>query len=380
MSEHARESWTSGEPARESSRGFPAFPAQRGRRGRSWWGRALVTAMEDTSRDPDLLRRSRRLADSGRIGPITLSPGRVGATVEDIDDLYEVAVRVAELTSDEWDRFREQVLAEPGHLAALLDGEVPRSLVRAADLADVVLLPEIGDLESACGCPDWGDPCEHAAALCYQTAWLLDADPFLLLLLRGRGKPELLDTFGRCKEEPAVATSCRVSPVPAAAAYARPVPPLPEPPPAAPRTTVVGPTPGLPDVDLGLLIVDAAERARTLARGVPPVLDPWDDAVRWAATYPQVAARVAANIGDSTELGPAARAWELGGMTALAVLKELRRPDGPRVEHVQAAPGAVACRGQDGHWYPFRRHGGCWWPAGPPDHDLDAALDSLPAG
>jgi len=370
---------TPSEHARESSRGFPAFPAQHGRRGRSWWGRALVTAMEDTSRDADLLRRSRRFAGSGRIGPITISPGRVGATVEDVDDLYEVVVRVAELTNDEWERFREQVLAEPGHLAALLDGEVPRSLVRAADGADVALLPEIGDLESACGCPDWGDPCQHAAALCYQTAWLLDADPFLLLLLRGRGEPELLDTFGQRKEEPAVTASGRASPVPAAATYARPVPPLPEPPPAASRAVIVGPTPGLPDVDLGLLIVDAAARARTLARGVPPVLDPWVDAVRWAATYPQVVARVTANTGRPTELGPAVRAWEFGGVTALAVLEELRHPDGPRGEHVQAAPGAVACRGQDGRWYPFRHHDGCWWPAGPPDRDLDAALDSLAA-
>ncbi len=36
-------------------------------------------------------------------------------------------------------------------------------------------------------------PCPHTAALCYQLARLLDQDPFVLLLLRGRGERELLD-------------------------------------------------------------------------------------------------------------------------------------------------------------------------------------------
>ncbi|MFE0775612.1 SWIM zinc finger family protein [Streptomyces sp. NPDC058861] len=43
-----------------------------------------------------------------------------------------------------------------------------------------------------CSCPDWGDPCKHAAALYYQVARLLDHDPFVLLLLRGGGEGELM--------------------------------------------------------------------------------------------------------------------------------------------------------------------------------------------
>ncbi|OSC47127.1 hypothetical protein B5181_42380, partial [Streptomyces sp. 4F] len=72
----------------------------------------------------------------------------------------------------------------PGHIAALLDKELPHSL---ADCG-VPLLPGPGDLAPQCSCPDSGHPCKHAAALCYQTARLLDADPFVLLLLRGRGE------------------------------------------------------------------------------------------------------------------------------------------------------------------------------------------------
>lgn len=179
-----------------AARGFPAFPARRGTaaRGRSWWARAWVAAVEDTSLDHTALRRSRRVAGSGRVGPITVSPGRLAAAVDDPDapDGLHACVALTILDDDEWARLLDQVAAESGHLAALLSGEVPRALVAAADAAGVALLPGIGDLDPECDCPDWGNPCVHAGALCYQAAWLLDADPFVLLLLRGRDREEIV--------------------------------------------------------------------------------------------------------------------------------------------------------------------------------------------
>ena len=253
-----------------TARGFPAFPPRPGRRGRSWWARAFVAAMEDAALDATLLRKGRRFAGSGRIGPITVAPGRIAATVEDPDGMVEVVVHLAELTEAEWQRFLAQVRAEAGHLAALLDREVPRSLVRSADDAGVALLPTIGDLESDCDCPDIGDPCQHAAALCYQTAWLLDDDPFVLLLLRGRGADELLDVLGAEPGAPApgpVASERDVEhPVRASAAYAGPPAPLPaapaQPAPAAPP--VFPAPPGLPPDAPGQLAAAAADRARAL--------------------------------------------------------------------------------------------------------------------
>lgn len=251
-----------------AARGFPAFPPRPGRRGRSWWARAFVAAMEDAALDATLLRAGRRFAGSGRIGPITVAPGRIAATVEDPDGILDVVVHLAELTDAEWDRFLDQVRAEAGHLAALLDREVPRSLVRSADAADVPLLPTIGDLESECDCPEVGDPCPHAAGLCYQVAWLLDDDPFVLLLLRGRGADELLDLLGR---EPVaagpVASGRDVDhPVAGTAAYEADPAGLPAPLPAPARATdpVLPEPPGLPPGALANLIAAAAARARAL--------------------------------------------------------------------------------------------------------------------
>jgi uncharacterized Zn finger protein len=242
--------------------------------------------MEDAALDAGLLRQGRRFAGSGRVGPITVSPGRIAAAVEDPDGIYDVAVHLTELTGAEWDRLLDQVTAESGHLAALLDGEVPRSLVRSAGAAEVPLLPTIGDLESDCDCPDIGDPCQHAAAVCYQTAWLLDDDPFVLLLLRGRDPDELLDALGRRRTglgggppdqdlRTTGATDIEADvdrPMPAEAAYAATPTALPAIPPASPRPS--GPAlpvpPELPPDALTVLVADATSRARSLLAQFEP--------------------------------------------------------------------------------------------------------------
>jgi uncharacterized Zn finger protein len=220
--------------------------------------------MEDAALDAVLLRRGRRFAGSGRVGPITVSPGRIAATVNDPDGIFEVTVHLTTLTDVEWERFLDQVGAEAGHLAALLDGEVPRSLVHAADAAGVALLPTIGDMESDCDCPDIGDPCQHAAALCYQTAWLLDDNPFVLLLLRGQGSDELLDALGA--REQVTATGGADRPVPATTAYAADPLPLPASPPAPARRDgpTIPPAPDRPPDALDEPVAAAAARARTL--------------------------------------------------------------------------------------------------------------------
>lgn len=199
-------------------KGFAAFAPQRAgaRFATSWWGRAWIKAMEDTSLDQTLLQKGRAYAKTGQVGPITISPGRIAAMTE---AEFHTVVRVEQLSDAEWERFLDQVGAQSGHIAALLDGDVPHDLVEAAEDAAVPLLPTVGDLEPECDCPDWGHPCKHAASLCYQASWLLDADPFVLLLLRGRSRDDLLEALQLRDVPRAAATG-----VPASAAYSLGVP------------------------------------------------------------------------------------------------------------------------------------------------------------
>jgi uncharacterized Zn finger protein len=359
---------------RNAARGFPAFPAQPGHRstrGKSWWGRAWVQALEDTSLDSDQLRKGRRYANSGQVGTITVSPGRIAAVVHAPEDSYEAAVVVDHLSGDEWRRFLDQVGARAGHIAALLDGEMPHDLVDAAADAGVPLLPGIGDLDPSCTCDGWELPCQHAAALCYQLGWLLDEDPFVLLLMRGRSRERLLDdlqhrmtagvsvasgNFGQSDTvgSPAVGAgaigsgpeSGFAAPDASAGTLAEeayalsPVPGLPEPPDlpakAEPDDIVINgsqPPPGMAPATLPLLVHDAARRARALLSALltgapqPWLLDEWQDAVRLAADYPVLSDRLSTAIDRPTELALAVQAWSYGGAAGLDVLEHTWTPD-----------------------------------------------------
>ncbi|MFJ5223064.1 SWF or SNF family helicase [Streptomyces sp. NPDC088400] len=327
---------------------------------RTWWGRAWLKALEDTALDGQQLKKGRGRAREGAVGAVSVRPGRITAVVQDRDGTAQRSdVLWQPLSEEEWDRFLDMAVDRAGHIAALLDREMPPHLVEDAAGAGVELLPGIGDLEPECGCEAW-DHCPHSAALCYQMARLLDQDPFVLLLMRGRGERRLLDEL----HVRSVARATRVSPrtwsdeeaadetssvpgVPAAEAFAAGdrLPPLPVPPPLPsapgqpPALGTEGVAPSGVDADaLELLAADAATRAlRLLADALSPdhgqqPLEPdltmRQDAVRLAASAPdprlsdRLCARLASGTGrQRPELDLAVRAWRYGGAPSLAVLE-----------------------------------------------------------
>ncbi len=387
------------------ARGFPAFEAQRrSTRGRSWWARAWVQALEDTSLDSDQLRKGRRYANSGQVGTITISPGRIAATVYSPEDTYESVVRVDELSEDEWGRFLDQVAARAGHIAALLDGEMPHDLVEAASDAGVLLLPGIGDLDPACTCDSWELPCQHAAGLSYQVAWLLDSDPFVLLLLRGRSREDLLDQLQtRSATTPADAAPADAPPagVSAADVLTATVGALPDVPELPGKVTLdelavsgIEPPQGFTPATLPLLVLDASRRARALLNALlhgtpePQPLDEWQDAVRLAADFPELTDSLA----EGADLALGIQAWRYGGAPGLDVLEHTWTP--AAAELARARTELVAAEftvdildnritvGADtqlrldhqGHWHPYRLVGDTWTPTAPANSDPLSAL------
>ncbi|MDA3627358.1 SWIM zinc finger family protein [Saccharopolyspora sp. WRP15-2] len=263
------------EPVRAET--FPAFPPGK-RYGKkfadTWWGNAWIEAMEYTALDPEQLKKGRKYAFAGQVGAITVSPGRISAPVHDgdPDQPYRTEVHLAELTGAGWERFLDRVAGRAGHIAALLDRDMPPDLVDTAEDAGVRLLPSFGDLETECDCPDWDSPCKHAAALAYQVSWLMDRDPFVLLLVRGRAEDELTEELHRRNARQGADDGEATSGTPAAEAWAAPVVPLPD----GPGPVLVPPldlAPLLVDVEveeppvdtaaLAELAADAAARART---------------------------------------------------------------------------------------------------------------------
>lgn len=381
------------------AQGFPAFEAQRrSTRGRSWWARAWVQALEDTSLDNDQLRKGRRYANSGQVGTITISPGRIAATVYSPEDTYEAVVRVDELSEDEWSRFLDQVAARAGHIAALLDGEMPHDLVEAASDAGVPLLPGIGDLDPSCSCDGWELPCQHAAGLCYQVAWLLDSEPFVLLLLRGRSRDDLLDQLQSRSQQPVAEVQPGISPQDVEKS---PVGALPDVPELPGKVTLdelavsgIEPPQGFAPATLPLLVLDASRRARALLNALlhgmpePQPLDEWQDAVRLAADFPELTESLA----EGADLALGIQAWRYGGAPGLDVLEHTWTPAPAELARARtelvAAEFRVEIRdnqltvGADtqlrldhrGHWHPYRLVGDTWTPTAPATTDPLSAL------
>ena len=62
----------------------------------------------------------------------------------------------------------------------------------ASEEIGIELLPYGGELTASCTCAAVLDPCRHALAVLIQTGWLVDADPLVLLAVRGLDRESLL--------------------------------------------------------------------------------------------------------------------------------------------------------------------------------------------
>ncbi len=173
----------------------PRLPRVRGGAARSttWWGRALVRSVEELTLEADDLVAARTLARSGRLGAIVVLDAMASAVVDPgTDQPVMPQVKVARLDAESWTSFAREAARESGYAVALEAGELPVDLVEHADEAGVELIPGPEDIDTACECAAWTQPCVHALALLQQLAWRIDRDPYVLILLRGRTREDLL--------------------------------------------------------------------------------------------------------------------------------------------------------------------------------------------
>ena len=404
--------------------------------GRTWWGRAWVEALEQRARlDPNRLPRGRDYARSGAVGELILAPGEARARVQGRKtEPYEVRIRVRRFTDAEWDRVLTAISARLGHAAALLDGELPPQIAEDAAGAGLDLLPGGGEIGPRCSCPDDADPCKHSAAACYLVTDVLDADPFVLLLLRGRTRDQVLAGVRARRRGAPADTDTAVGSAPtsealqlratddegvdARAAFSAPTPsaeipapPLPPARPGQPAALPVDPPAWRADLgsDLFELAADAAARAWEMAVGLSADsglgLSADVDLARRAgrALGTPAFAKLAVRSGvGARELARQALAWRNGGLAGLELLHSewdpaTEEPEAPEllraarsalrdkndgaetvVEGNRITTGRLQLRlGRDLRWFPYARSDGDWEPSGPPDPDPARAVADL---
>lgn len=381
--------------------------------GHTWWGRAWVEALEGRAQlDPNRLPRGRTYARKGMVGTLALAPGQIKAGVRGSRPVpYRVTIGTHRFSPRDWDILLSTIEKQLGYTAALLDGELPPELAEHARVSGVDLLPGPGDLWPRCSCPDSADPCKHAAAVCYLVADEVDADPFVLFLLRGRGREEILNELRarRSRAGPVEqAVEQGLSPEDAFARKPVAVPVLPPGPDAPGRPVMLPEEPpsssALSTDVLAGLAADATAVAWQLLTGDPAEvlgLSVAEDVARRAARLhsESTLAGLAAAAGmPAKDLARWAHAWREAGRGGLAVLRESWQPPRGRLAEACAEldesdlPGETTIwrnrltrgdlqlrLGRDGRWYRFSHTGLGWLPSGPAaDHLVDAL--SLPAG
>lgn len=183
-----------------------ATSRQRGPMATTWWSQRFVTVLESFGLG-GRMQRGRRYARQGQVLDLDVSAGLLVAQVQGSRRTpYLVRVTFPAADDRQWEAITASMTAAVGFVARLLGGEVPPDLEAVFAGAGVPLFPAAwGDLTATCSCPDWENPCKHIAAVLYVFADRLDADPWLVLVLRGRGRDELLGALAPAGRPPAAA-------------------------------------------------------------------------------------------------------------------------------------------------------------------------------
>jgi uncharacterized Zn finger protein len=166
--------------------------SRRGKFVKNWWADRWIAALKPLM-DSGRLSRGRSYARRGQVIDIKIAPGQVTSRVQGSRRTpYKVNIQLKPLRPQQWGKVLDALAEQAIFAAQLLNGEMPTDVEEVFDAVNVPLFPASrGDLETACSCPDWANPCKHIAAVYYLLGERFDEDPFLLFELRGRSQKEI---------------------------------------------------------------------------------------------------------------------------------------------------------------------------------------------
>lgn len=167
--------------------------SQRGPFGTSWWAGRWIAALEGLVH-AGRLQRGRTYARNGQVVSMDVSAEGVEAKVQGSSRTpYSVQIRFKGFDDQVWGRVIEAMSEQALFAAKLLNGEMPNEIEAVFAAAGVSLFPDRpGDLITDCTCLDYANPCKHIAAIHYLLGERFDDDPFLVFLLRGRSKEQIV--------------------------------------------------------------------------------------------------------------------------------------------------------------------------------------------
>ena len=159
--------------------------------GATWWSGRFLRSLERLGMTTRL-RRGHAYFEEGRVLDLEVEPGCVNSVVRGTEE-YQCRIFFEPFSNMDWNESLERLAFEDLSAAALLTtGRMPPQIEDFFLPSRRRLLPQgEHDLEFHCTCPDRSVPCKHLSATAYKLAEMLDLDPWLLFLLRGRSAAEV---------------------------------------------------------------------------------------------------------------------------------------------------------------------------------------------
>ena len=167
--------------------------------GRSWWTKEWSRRLEAMGLK-GRLGRGKNYALSGQVVSMDLEGKRVVAKVQGSrENQYEVTIDFRTPEDAARERLLKAIRDEPMLVARLLADDLPTEigLLFRAEGYDFFpggkLAPGKYDMTTKCSCPDYANPCKHAAAALLILGEEIARRPMTLLELRGISMEDLCD-------------------------------------------------------------------------------------------------------------------------------------------------------------------------------------------
>lgn len=158
------------------------------------WADAIAAGVLGSNRN---VGRGRGLAARGGVHSVEVEPGQLSGRVDVAggEERLVPQVGIRPMSDEQWRRLIDLIVEHGPLSAAVLTGELPFALHELSSDVGAPVMPEAEHTSVDCTCPEWSDTCVHAVALGFVLVDIVSADPWSLLLLRGRDRSDLIDAI-----------------------------------------------------------------------------------------------------------------------------------------------------------------------------------------
>ena len=159
---------------------------------RNFWGSAWMKQLALCESGGMCLAPGRTLLRHACVLHVDIQPCSISALVS-AEEVFEVELKLEPQDEERLERLAATCSGHIDSLLSLMQGKVDEAVLQQLCHPENGLLPTPEDWHMHCSCPDWAEPCPHAAAAIYAAGCLIDEKPELLFTLRGINPEKLLE-------------------------------------------------------------------------------------------------------------------------------------------------------------------------------------------